>query len=83
MNLEEKARTILDDVIYLLEENFIDKRNRLVRRLINLISQATREEDLGEFEKKTKISSPGQCYILLDDIREYYRTKIGGVNERG
>jgi len=54
------------------------------KQLIQLISQATRketrEEDLREIEKKKQKIYPKQTgyWVDLDDIREYYRTKIGG-----
>ena len=53
-------------------------------KLIHLISQATREEDLREIEKLGTLMdgmrNDGKRSIIfaLDNFREYYRTKIGG-----
>ena len=62
------------------EQKFIDIY--IAKKVVSFISQATREEDLREIEKKVcEVYYDGiirQDGVLWKDIREYYRTKIGG-----
>jgi len=71
--LEEKVESIIMDSIDWKEGEFKDDPGK---QIIQLVTQATREEDLREMLLITK----GH---LNKEVQEYYRTKIGGTDEQG